>query len=710
MGDSSHSLHVVRFGVFEVDLQSGELRKSGLKIKLQEQPFQVLSMLLEHPGEVVHREDLRAKLWPADTFVDFEHGLNAAINKLREALGDSADNPRFVETLHRRGYRFIYPVAASPPAVSVAAASSPSPAVGAIHESPLRKRWRLALTAVVLVAGAVLVYWVARPLPQPRITAITLLTSTHHSRWWVDLFTDGTRIYYSDPIGDRWVIKQVSTAGGEPTTVPMPFRSGELLDIAPERGQLLVSDNSGGVGQPGPLWILPILGGSPRRVGDVVAFAANWFPDRQRILYARGSDIFTTRNDGTETRKLLTLPAGVVPFMVWSPDGGRVRVHLQDYDHGTATCWEFTPDGANPHPLHLGPSANRAERCGPWTPDGRYYLFRSSASIYSSTGGLYALREKDGILRRPAHAPIRLSTGAIRFGTPLPSRDGKKLFALGKIYRSELMRYDTQSRQFVPFITGISPGEVDFSRDGKWVTYVSWDNFLWRCMLDGSERRQLTFEQWGLAPVRWSPDGKRIAFVGHRAGRRLKIFVISADGGNPEQLMPGDRAETDPDWSPDGNQLLFSLGPPGLPALHLFDFRSRQISTLPNSDGLSSPRWSYDGHYIAALADQDRKLVLYDYESHKQTELARAKGGFGYLNWTRDGKTLVLLGDLTGEGASVLRFRISDDKWEQIIGPEERRKLFGDTFNWVGLTPDDSPVLVRDTSVSGIYALDWEAP
>ena len=112
MVDAFHSPHLVRFGVFEVDLQSGELRKSGLRIKLQEQPFQVLSMLLEHPGEIVHREDLRAKLWPADTFVDFEHGLNAAINKLREALGDSADNPRFVETLHRRGYRFIYPVAA----------------------------------------------------------------------------------------------------------------------------------------------------------------------------------------------------------------------------------------------------------------------------------------------------------------------------------------------------------------------------------------------------------------------------------------------------------------------------------------------------------------------------------------------------------------------------------------------------------------------
>jgi DNA-binding winged helix-turn-helix (wHTH) protein len=103
---------VVRFGVFEVDLKSGEVRKDGLKVKLAEQPFQVLVALLEHPGEVVTREELQQKLWSNDTFVDFDNSLNKAIKKIREALGDSADNPRFVQTLARRGYRFIAPVEA----------------------------------------------------------------------------------------------------------------------------------------------------------------------------------------------------------------------------------------------------------------------------------------------------------------------------------------------------------------------------------------------------------------------------------------------------------------------------------------------------------------------------------------------------------------------------------------------------------------------
>src|SRR5438093_10275695 len=110
MPESVSPITIVRFGAFEVDLRAGELRKNGLKIKLQEQPFQVLAMLLRHPGEVVTREELQKTVWPADTFVDFDRGLNKTINKIREALGDSADNPRFVETLPRRGYRFIAPV------------------------------------------------------------------------------------------------------------------------------------------------------------------------------------------------------------------------------------------------------------------------------------------------------------------------------------------------------------------------------------------------------------------------------------------------------------------------------------------------------------------------------------------------------------------------------------------------------------------------
>src|SRR5438477_6921721 len=120
MQNESASSTIIRFGTFELDVRGGELRKQGVKIKLQDQPLRILEMLLAHPGQVVTREELRSRLWPSDTFVDFDHGLNKAINKLREAVGDSADAPRFVETVPKRGYRFLQPMTNAVPEASIA--------------------------------------------------------------------------------------------------------------------------------------------------------------------------------------------------------------------------------------------------------------------------------------------------------------------------------------------------------------------------------------------------------------------------------------------------------------------------------------------------------------------------------------------------------------------------------------------------------------
>src|SRR5438270_5609223 len=141
----------VQFGIFEVDLRAGELRRHGSRVKLQEQPFQILTLLLERPGELVTREELQKKLWPADTFVDFDHSLNAAIRRLRDALGDSAENPRFVETVARRGYRFLAPVSGVPE-VSV------PPEVAVSRPHAVRRWWILGVVAVALVVG-VIVGW-----------------------------------------------------------------------------------------------------------------------------------------------------------------------------------------------------------------------------------------------------------------------------------------------------------------------------------------------------------------------------------------------------------------------------------------------------------------------------------------------------------------------------------------------------------------------
>ena len=164
---------VVRFGTFEVDLRIGELRKNGIRVKLTGQPFQILVILLEHPGDLVTREQLQRRLWPSDTFVDFDRGLNAAINRVREALGDSAENPRFVETLPRRGYRFIAPLV-----TQTAVASADEPATGAgVTLEPRPKRRGVFAVAIALVAILILYFWFAVPLPPPRVSGYAQVTN-----------------------------------------------------------------------------------------------------------------------------------------------------------------------------------------------------------------------------------------------------------------------------------------------------------------------------------------------------------------------------------------------------------------------------------------------------------------------------------------------------------------------------------------------------
>jgi Tol biopolymer transport system component len=308
-----------------------------------------------------------------------------------------------------------------------------------------------------------------------------------------------------------------------------------------------------------------------------------------------------------------------------------------------------------------------------------------------------------------------LTAGPIDTTYPVPATDGKKLFVLGSQYRGQLLRYDEKSRKFSPYLGGISATEVDFSRDGQWVAYLAYpEGSLWRSKADGSQRVRLTSPPMRPFLPRWSPDGKRIVFYASTPGRPYKIYLVSAEGGAPQQLMPGERNEHDPGWSPDGNSLVFGRWPwlegatSGAVAIHLFDLRTHQISTLPGSEGYWSARWSPDGRYIAALEGTPTGLVLFDFTTNKWVELLKA--GVGYQNWSRDGKWVYC--NLYSESPeAVIRIRISDHKVERVASMKDLQGTpTGFAAWWSGLAPDDSPLVLRDTSAQEIYALEWEAP
>jgi DNA-binding winged helix-turn-helix (wHTH) protein len=256
---------LLRFGVFEVDLRAGELRKAGLRVKLQGQPFQVLAVLLESPGKVVTREELQQQLWQSDTFVDFEHGLNTAVKKLRQALDDDSDNPRFVETLPRRGYRFIAPVSGSVEAPSapggaiapgeLSTASLPATPVdvaGVIREvSPADRKvaterpgYKLALfaTFIGVFLALTLSKWRPRPTVQVRVVRFVQLTNDGQAKSG-PMATDGVRIYFNETLpGQLQSPAQVSTAGGEAAPFPTPLNRTRVLDLSPDGAEILLAN------------------------------------------------------------------------------------------------------------------------------------------------------------------------------------------------------------------------------------------------------------------------------------------------------------------------------------------------------------------------------------------------------------------------------------------------------------------------------------
>src|SRR4029077_11545829 len=247
---------VVRFGVFEADLRSGELRKQGVKVKLQEQPFQILRILLEHPGEVVSREELQQKIWPADTFVDFDHGLNNAIRRLREALGDTADTPRFIETLPKRGYRFIGPVNGKGSAGVVPVQDVPP----VIRPATVHRRWRRTLAASLVAVGVAVALvlatalgstfgnlqrWVSAGSSSPSIHSLAVLPLQNLSgdpaqEYFVDGMTEELITVLSRISGLK-VISRTSVMRYKKTDQPLPEIARELNVDAIVEGSVLRS-------------------------------------------------------------------------------------------------------------------------------------------------------------------------------------------------------------------------------------------------------------------------------------------------------------------------------------------------------------------------------------------------------------------------------------------------------------------------------------
>ncbi len=572
--------------------------------------------------------------------------------------------------------------------------------VAAVAPSPARARWPLYAALLVLAACLIpLVVWLRSPFPPPRVIATAQITRDGISKG--GLLTDGSRLYMN-LFGDNTVLAQVSMTGGETSVIPTPFSNTYVLDISPDHSQLLTFSKVG-TELEDQFWILPLPSGAPRRLADVVGHSGAWSPDGLRIVFASGSDLFLANADGTDTHKLVTAP-GFVIRLRFSPDGSRIRFTAGGgFGQNSSSLWEVHTDGTSLHALFPGWHNPPLECCGNWTTDGRYYFFSSGTDVW-------ALREKQGFLHKRDALPTQLTTGPLAFSGPVPSLDGKKLFVVGHQFRGELVRYDSRAKQFVPFMSGISAGEVDFSRDGKWVTYVSHpEGAVWRSRADGSDRLQLTYPPDSAALPRWSPDGTQIVYSATRAGKPWKMFLISSQGGTPQELLAEDVAEADATWSPDGTRITFGRLSGEL-SIYVLDLKTHQVSTIAGSKGLFSPRWSPEGQRLAALSQDSKRILLFDFKTQKWSDWINEAGAIGFPNWSSEGRYLYYDAGFTGR-PTFRRVKVGETRSELLLDLKDlRRYTYDIAGGWSGLAPDGSALFVRDLSTQEVYALDIELP
>src|ERR1700691_604854 len=573
-----------------------------------------------------------------------------------------------------------------------------------------RKKGWVAIAIFVLLALLAAGYFLRPSSSPPTVIGSVQITNDGFPKR--SLATDGSRLYFSEYAGGHSVLRSPSTVVGEASPTPTTLSAADIYDFSQRNSQLLVRGSAEGSVTESPVWTVPVPAGSPRRIDEIVAHAAAWTPDGQHVLYASGSNLYLCNSDGSESRELAQ--ARGIPFdLRYSPDGKRIRFSVRDTSQRTTALWEITPQGQDLHLVLPNWKRTPQEAAGNWTSDGRYFLFQSADH---TSEDIWALSEGRSFFRKAKNLPTQMTVGPLLFTNPTPSTDGTKLFVIGQQRRLDLIRMEGkgQSGQSSVLIPGVSAGEVDIARDGQTMVYVTHpEGILWRSKFDGTARMQLTFNPMKVHMSRWSPDGKQIVFIASLPGRPWNLYHLPADFGTPQQLKSDDHNQGDPTWTPDGSSIVFAGMPwfdyavaPG-PNIHVLNLRTGEVSAVPGSEGLFSPRCSPDGRYIAALSSDSTKLLLYDFARKTWAPLATSK--FGYENWSHDG-SYIYAEDYPDKIDDIVRIHVPDGKLERLFSLKDVPRGFDPWEFWVGLAPDDSPLLMRDKSTQEIYSLDVRFP
>ncbi len=523
------------------------------------------------------------------------------------------------------------------------------------------------------------------------------------------LVTDGRNIYVGEWRNGRIVTAAGSVNGGPTHEIPTPFVQTLPVAISGNGRELLALVGEGEELERA-LWLIPVNGSAPRRVGNILCHAAAWTKDEQRIAYSFGNAVYLTTPAGSsssELYKFTTIPEE----LRWSLDGRRLIVRLRDPSTWDAVIWELILRSD-----HLAVTSVRPLVTTPRNYDSISPVLDNRDDFFLGTGGepstIFSVQQPrlpwtaGAILERFVGASTQADDFAL-------DRAGKRLYMLkDTAARTELNWFDDKSREFHLFLPGSSVQEVDFSRDGRSIAYVRGsDDTLWVASSDGASPRKIaTPGMVNIELPRWSPDGKRLAFMGKFAKAPYRIFVTSAaSDGTPVQASHGSDNQGAPTWSTDGRELVYGrvfCQEERNCAIQKIDLATGEQSTIPGSEGLSTARWSPDGRFVAALRADQHEVWILDWRSRAWKKLADGVNG-NDLAWSRDSRS-IYGSRPEGEQPELLRISVESGKADPVVDLSDFSKLNGRIDTWFAVTPDGSFIFRRIFAGHEVYALSYQ--
>ncbi|HEX6880306.1 MAG TPA: winged helix-turn-helix domain-containing protein [Terriglobales bacterium] len=613
----------MRFGPFQADLRTHELWRDGIRLKVSGQPFQVLEILLERPGQLVDRDELRARIWHDDTFVDFSHGLNAAVNKLREALSDSAQDPRYIETLPRRGYRFIAPVEYHP------AEKTPSSSPANPTARPVSSARAILVAAIVLVLiGAALAWRFLLRSPRAeahetaaqaqRIRPLTTLTdssgglSFSPNGAYVAFFRDAVRtadsgIFVTDVASNRLVRITANDRDCCPAWSPDGRSIAFTRRAESHVGIYVVTFDQS---QPDPLAV-------PRKIdtgtAEPIEGTVAWSADGESIAFSSAVGINLVALKGGDLTRLTLAPPNAEDWgPSFSTDGKRM-LFVRSAGPGTPDqVMLISRQGGEPMPIIS--EAGRVHGAPQWSVDERSIIYSSTRTGQSSLWRV-SLDKRD--------APVQINDNGWQ---PSLARQNNRLVYERLANSLNVWKLDLASAQMPPEVLVASTSQTDqgpgpqFSPDGRKLAFMSDRSGtmeIWVADSDGSNPYRVSSVGNAGTP-RWSPDSRSLAF--DAPGRNTAvIYTVNIDGSSPRILTPDLKQFSGqcPSWSQDGKWIYFASNAGG----------SRQLWKIPSAGGTPAQVTKFGGN--AGYESFDGKYVYYAKTFYANPEIWRipVRGG-----------------------------------------------------------------------------------